>query len=43
MIGCRGNGQGVVSVQATSPDGNAFSGQMTYAGEGPIGLKLSLS
>jgi hypothetical protein len=43
VIGCRGNNQGVVSVQATSPDGNAFSGQMTYAGEGPIGLKLSLS
>ncbi len=40
VLGCRGT-QGVVSIQATSNDnGASFSGQMTYAGEGPIGLNL---
>jgi len=40
VIGCRGDSQGVVSVNAQSTDGTNLSGSMTYAGEGPIGLTL---
>lgn len=39
IIGCRGT-QGVVAVNATADSSGTFSGQMTYAGEGPIGLTL---
>ena len=42
VIGCRGS-QGVVAVEATSPDGKSLNGAMTYAGEGPIGLQLKMS
>ena len=38
VIGCRGNGQGVVAVDAQG--GAELDGTMTYNGEGPIGLKL---
>ena len=42
VIGCRPT-QSVISVHATSHDGGkSFDGTMTYAGEGPIGLKLNL-
>jgi hypothetical protein len=39
VIGCRGS-QGVVAVKAKG-DESGLEGTMTYAGEGPIGLKLS--
>jgi len=42
VIGCRGK-QGVVAVNATSPDGKLLTGTMTYVGEGPIGLTLNRS
>lgn len=38
VIGCRGD-QNVVGLNLTSSDGGkTFSGEMTYAGEGPIGV-----
>ncbi|HEX6367578.1 MAG TPA: hypothetical protein VF006_01520 [Longimicrobium sp.] len=41
VIGCRGN-QGVVGVNLTSNDGGkTFTGQMTYAGEGPIDVQAT--
>ena len=41
IIGAR-DGQRCVSIQiASSDDGNSFSCQMTYAGEGPIGFKAT--
>jgi hypothetical protein len=42
VIGCRGT-QGVVAVQAESPDGKVLTGTMIYNGEGPIGLTLTRS
>jgi len=41
VIGCRGP-QGIVAVKATG-DAKGLNGTMTYAGEGPIGLKLAPS
>jgi hypothetical protein len=42
VLGCRGN-QNVVKVHANSPDGGkSLAGDMTYQGEGPIGLKGTL-
>jgi OAA-family lectin sugar binding domain len=41
VIGCRGDAQGVVAVNAQSTDGINLNGTMTYYGEGPIGLSLS--
>jgi hypothetical protein len=41
VIGCRST-QGVVAVKATG-DAKGLNGTMTYAGEGPIGLKLAPS
>ncbi len=43
VIGCRVN-QRVVAMKVTSTDnGDHFTGEMTYAGEGPIGFKAVLS
>ena len=40
VLGCRPN-QPIISIQMDSNDGGAsFHGMMTYAGEGPIDLKL---
>ena len=37
-------GQNVVAIDIRSNDGgNSFEGQMTYAGEGPIGFKAAIS
>ncbi len=43
VIGCR-SGQNVVAINITSHDGGkTLTGTMTYAGEGPIGFKASMT
>src|SRR3989338_1545983 len=42
VMGCR-DGQNVMEVKISSADGGkTFSGSMTYAGEGPIGLNMTM-
>jgi OAA-family lectin sugar binding domain len=42
VMGCR-DGQNVVAVDISSADGGkTFKGNMTYAGEGPIGLNMTM-
>ena len=41
VLGCRDN-QNVVAIDIkSSDDGKSFTGTMTYAGEGPIGVKAT--
>lgn len=43
MIGCR-SGQNVIALNLTSNDGgHTLTGQMKYAGEGPIGFRATLT
>ena len=43
VVGTRGNQQGVVNLDIKSGDGGkSFSGNMTYNGEGPIGVTGTL-
>jgi hypothetical protein len=43
LLGCR-DGQNVVAIDITSSDhGKTFTGTMTYAGEGPIGFRATMT